>query len=86
MQAAKAALESEVTIPLGAKKGDVPTQKTTSINTTKVNGVMTNYTETVTPDVATVKYEVKDFALETGKKVVITSTDTILMEFIMYSE
>lgn len=73
LQAAKAALESEVTIPLGAKKGDVPTQKTTSINTTKVNGVITNNNETVTPDVTTVKYEVKDFPLETGKTVIKTN-------------
>lgn len=73
LQAAKAALESEVTIPLGAKKGDVPTQKTTFINTTKVDGVITNYTETVTPNVTTVKYEVKDFPLETGKTVIKTN-------------
>ena len=73
LQAAKAALESEVTIPLGATKGDVPTQKTISSNTTKVNGVITNYNETVTPDVTTVKYEVKDFPLETGKTVIKTN-------------
>lgn len=83
LAAAKAALESEVKEKLTAKAEETPKTTTVSTETVWVDNVKTNYTVTVSPTVTSVKYELKDFALETGKKVVITSeakdgrTDTI---------
>lgn len=73
---AKVALESQLKENLTAKAEETPKTTTISTETVWVDDVKTDYTVKVSPTVTSVKYELKDFALETGKKVVITSTDT----------
>ena len=69
-------MESQLKENLTAKAEETPKTTTISTETVWVDDVETDYTVKVSPTVTSVKYELKDFALETGKKVVITSTDT----------